>query len=114
MAKVERSRPSLYPKSEAWQSWYWTARWRRIAKAQLAASPLCVMCLADGRPEPATVCDHVVPHRGNPHLFWHGEMQSLCRPCHDGRKRMAERRGYVVGVTADGRPRDLKHPWNRS
>ena len=34
--------------------------------AYLARHPLCVPCEAAGRLEPATVVDHVVPHRGDP------------------------------------------------
>ncbi|WP_043750772.1 HNH endonuclease [Methylobacterium nodulans] len=98
---------------QPWRHWYWTARWRRIAQAQLRDHPLCAMCSTDERPVAATVCDHVVPHRGDEHLFWEGELQSLCKPCHDGTKQAQERRGYVTGVTLDGRPRDPRHPWNR-
>lgn len=69
---------------------YWTARWRAKAKAQLAAEPLCVMCKAEGFIEPATVCDHVIPHRGDVDLFWNGETQSLCTRHHSGAKQAEE------------------------
>ncbi|ACL57580.1 hypothetical protein [Methylobacterium nodulans] len=99
---------------QPWRHWYWTARWRRLAKAQLREHPLCAMCSTDERPVAASICDHIQPHRGDEHLFWHGERQSLCAPCHDRLKQRQERRGYVPGVTPDGRPRDPLHPWNRS
>ena len=38
--------------------------------AYLERHPLCVACRAEGRLEPATVVDHVVPHRGDLVLFW--------------------------------------------
>jgi 5-methylcytosine-specific restriction endonuclease McrA len=48
----------------AWHGFYTTARWQRLRKYQLIEHPLCVYCLANGRVTPATVVDHVVPHRG--------------------------------------------------
>ena len=41
----------------------------------------------------ATLADHVVPHRGDYALFWFGELQSLCKACHDIKKQRVERRG---------------------
>ena len=43
--------------------------------------------------EPATICDHVEPHRGDINKFWLGKLQSLCKPCHDGAKREIELNG---------------------
>ena len=60
------------------------ARWRRARAAYLARHPFCVPCEAAGRLAPATVVDHVLPHRGDPALFWgEGNWQGLCKPCHD-------------------------------
>jgi len=56
------------------------------------------------------VADHIHPHHGDVNQFWCGELQSLCRPCHDGRKRFAENRGFDSGVGADGMPLDPRHP----
>jgi hypothetical protein len=70
---------------------YWTARWRRIAKAHLDEHPLCVMCEAEGVIAPATVCDHVTPHRGDVDAFWSGPFQGLCKRHHDSAKQREER-----------------------
>ena len=33
---------------------------------------------------PATVVDHVIPHRGDQKLFWDEDnWQALCKSCHD-------------------------------
>lgn len=64
--------------AQPWRHWYWTTAWRKKAKAQLLDEPLCAYCLREGRITPATVADHVKPHRGDPDLFWNGELQSLC------------------------------------
>ena len=61
-------------------------RWRRARAAFLARHPLCASCQADGRLVPATVVDHVVPHRGDAALFWSkANWQGLCNPCHDAK-----------------------------
>lgn len=50
----------------------------------LARHPLCVRCLAEGHYVPATVVDHIVPHRGDQKLFWdESNWQALCKHCHD-------------------------------
>ena len=65
---------------------YDTARWKRERAAYLRAHPLCVMCEQQGRTSLATVVDHIIPHKGDPVLFWD---------------------------SVDGRPLDPNHPWNQ-
>lgn len=100
-----------------WRHWYWTARWRNKAKAQLATEPLCAICLRHGRITAATVADHVEPHRGDPVKFWEGKLQSLCDQapyrCHSSVKQREENGSGPIGNDLDGRPIDPKHPWNR-
>jgi 5-methylcytosine-specific restriction enzyme A len=86
------------------------ARWHRVARLQLLHEPLCRMCLADGRVEPATVADHIEPHHGDVNKFWLGKLQSLCRHCHESRKKFIERRGYDKAIGIDGWPSDPRHP----
>jgi 5-methylcytosine-specific restriction endonuclease McrA len=100
--------------SKEYRGWYSLARWKNIRCEQLAAFPLCQMCSTDDKPVPANTVDHVVPHRGDPELFWNGPFQSLCSDCHDRRKRLIELRGYEPGCDENGRPRDAGHPWNRT
>ena len=60
------------------------SKWRAARKLYLRKNPLCVKCRANGRLEPATVIDHIVPHRGDPKLFWdQNNWQPLCKACHD-------------------------------
>jgi len=73
--------------------WYSTAAWQRRRAGQIAAEPLCRMCEEDGRVEPATIADHVEPHRGDPAKFWDGALQSLCKRHHDSEKQRIERGG---------------------
>ena len=55
--ELDRQRPSAARRG-------YGSRWRRARAAFLALHPLCASCRAQGRVVPATVVDHVVPHRG--------------------------------------------------
>lgn len=101
----------------AYHRLYKLKAWRDLRAQQLAIEPTCRMCRAAGRTTLATVCDHVVPHRGDLELFWKGPFQSLCDQapfrCHSSRKQRIEALGYEPGCDASGRPIDPGHPWNR-
>ena len=58
----------------------------------MARNPLCEYCLARGRVEPATICDHDLPHEHDPHLFWNNTFTALCKHDHDSTKQRMERR----------------------
>jgi 5-methylcytosine-specific restriction protein A len=78
-AEVDRQRPSAARRG-------YGPRWRRARAAYLARHPLCVRCKSEARLEPAIVVDHLVPHRGNPVLFWdERNWAALCKPCHDAK-----------------------------
>jgi 5-methylcytosine-specific restriction enzyme A len=98
----------------AWDAWYCLERWRRRRRAQLLREPLCAFCLKRGLVTPATIADHITPHRGDWNAFILGALQSLCKPCHDSSKKVEERRGYLPDVGPDGWPTDPRHPANRS
>ena len=69
------------------------SRWRRLSKAFLLAHPLCVECAREGRYVKATVVDHIVPHRGDPVLFWdRGNWQALCHRHHSIKTRTQDMR----------------------
>lgn len=41
--------------------------------------PFCVECEKEGREEPATQTDHIIPHKGDMKLFWDRKnWQGLC------------------------------------
>jgi 5-methylcytosine-specific restriction protein A len=87
-----RDREGHSTEAEPWRRWYKLARWQAIRRSQLTRHPLCQMCEPQGVVTSATVCDHVEPHRGDPHRFWSGPFQSLCKPHHDRDKQALERR----------------------
>lgn len=56
-------------------------------------------CKAEGRITPATVADHIMPHRGDPELFWAWDnLQGLCERCHNAKSRQE-----AAGTTGGGR-----------
>lgn len=84
---------------------YNTARWQKLRATFLASNPLCVFCQREGRVTPATIADHVEPHRGDLHKFWHGSIQGLCKLHHDSDKQRIERGGKAkVAIGEDGWP----------
>ena len=94
-----------------WSNWYADRKWRAKRKVQLDREPLCRFCLALGKVEAATICDHVVPHRGDRESFWKGEVQSLCAQCHSSAKQSLEATGVIQGVDTTGFPIDPSHHW---
>jgi 5-methylcytosine-specific restriction enzyme A len=96
--QLERGRGSSNARGYTWQ-------WGKRAKRFLDHYPLCGMrpdnlapvmsaCYRDGIRTPATVVDHVVPHRQDPVLFNDeaGNWQALCASCHS-RKTRTENQG---------------------
>lgn len=86
-------------------AYYNLAAWKRIRAEQLKRQPLCFMCERRGLITPATVCDHIEPHRGDINRFLGGPFQSLCASCHSRDKQIIERGGEApVETGADGWP----------
>ena len=100
------------------RSWYGGSRfWRRRAKRQLEAEPLCRRCLERGVVTPGAIADHCEPVGGSFERFKFGALQTLCKECHGKSKQREERRGYrddIAPDTADlpGWPTDPRHPAN--
>lgn len=64
-------------------------KWQQYSKDFLKRNPKCIRC-----DEPATVVDHIIPHKGNKELFWaRYNHQPLCKQCHD-RKTVLEDGGF--------------------
>ena len=64
----------------------------------------------------ASVVNHKKRHKGDPELFFDPDnLESVCKPCHDGAIQSEERReaNYSDAVGPDGYPLDPNHPFNR-
>jgi len=46
---------------------YNKTRWRKVSLSYLQQNPFCVICREQGRYEPATAVDHIIPHKLNRH-----------------------------------------------
>lgn len=87
-------------------------KWRKARETYLARNPLCVMCSALGRTTPATVVDHIRPHKGDQSVFWdRANWQALCAPCHDRHKQAEDRGGMASGCDVNGVPISKSHHW---
>lgn len=81
---------------------------------RLKTEPLCRICSQQGFVAPATVTDHIRPHKGDKELFFDASnLQALCKPCHDGLKAQIEAHGYHRATGEDGWPIDPNHPVNK-
>lgn len=82
---------------EPWRRWYASARWRQLRMRVFLRDRFTCQWPGCGRLEGNTsllVGDHKIEHRGDPALFWdEGNLQTLCKPCHDKHKQRQERRG---------------------
>lgn len=72
----------------------YTAAWDKASVGHLRNDPLCRYCALAEEVTPATLTDHLYPHRGDQVLFWNRTYWvSSCKPCHDGFKQRIERQG---------------------
>jgi len=95
--------------------------WKKLRLMILMEQPLCVECKSHGRLTPASVIDHVTPHKGDMALFYdRSNLQSLCTSCHSA-KTAREDGGFgntesvkaSKSCSVDGLPIDSRHHWNR-
>ncbi len=81
--RYEANRPSARKRG-------YTPTWERARAEYLKANPTC---RRPGCNAPATVVDHIEPHRGNQRLFWNrANWQPLCVTCHSRWKQSLEHR----------------------
>lgn len=97
-AHARQEKPRLFEgarrkRSAPYISLYNTGAWRKMRAAFLGSHPFCARCGS-----PATVADHVIPHRGNEALFFdEANLQPLCKACHS-RKTLEENGHFREGA----------------
>lgn len=79
----------------------YTYRWQKASKAFLQAHPLC-QCpdCREGliRVRPATLVDHIIPHRGDFATFWDRKnWQAMATDCHNKKTREETRMYPTTG-----------------
>ena len=76
-------------KSGQYHYLYESAEWRKRRAIFLKKYPRCFICGA-----PATIADHIIPHRGDLTLFYDdNNLQPMCQRCHS-RKTMRENENF--------------------
>lgn len=75
----------------------YSSKWDKASAGHIANDPLCRYCALIDVVEPATLTDHLYPHRGDQALFWNRTYWiSCCKPCHDRFKQRIERQGRLA------------------
>ena len=72
-----------YARDKDSKSFYGGRAWREASARQLRREPLCAECMRAGRVTPAEFADHIQPIREGGARFDAGNIQSLCRACHN-------------------------------
>lgn len=71
------------------------ARWSKERDEFLRQHPLCVECRKKDYINPATVVDHIIPHKGDQTLFWDKtNWQPLCETHHNIKTATEDRGGW--------------------
>jgi 5-methylcytosine-specific restriction endonuclease McrA len=64
-----------------------SAEWRQVRARLLSDEPTCRACSAAGRTRLATDVDHIIPLSLGGEATNRGNLQPLCRSCHDAKSR---------------------------
>jgi 5-methylcytosine-specific restriction protein A len=95
-SRVEQRREQDARRGSSRQRGYDT-RWQKASASNLRDHPLCAYCELEGRVTPATLTDHLYPHRVFEGTFWRKDWWvASCKPCHDGMKQAVERLGKTA------------------
>ena len=92
----DRHRPQYQRGASAeYHDLYSSREWRyKLRPQQLTREPFCRACAEVGIRTPATIVDHIKPHRGDLELFRDpSNLQSLCKYHHDRKTLLEQMRG---------------------
>ncbi len=102
------------PYDAPWKRLYDTARWKSLRARYIKSHPHCECPHHKGKRVPATVVDHIIPHKGDRRLFFsYKNLQAMTKECHDRFKQSQEKGGYGFdrGCDESGEPLNPQHPW---
>ena len=81
------------------------AEWKKHRDQFLLEHPLCVECRRKGYVMPATVVDHIIPHKGDKDLFWNkANWQPLCETHHNVKTASEDRGAWMPVVNKQDDP----------
>ena len=96
LSTARQVRDMRYSPDAIVRGWYKSARWQALRQEVLARDLYTCqqtgVILTGGKNAPnSPVVDHVIPHRGDEHLFWDiGNLQAVSKAYHDSDKRKME------------------------
>ncbi|MEC1965347.1 HNH endonuclease, partial [Bacillus subtilis] len=61
----KRTKPAYDQYRESAAKRGYNSKWRQARLGYLSKHPFCVSCMMEGRRVPATVVDHIKPHKGD-------------------------------------------------
>lgn len=88
-------------REKPWRKWYNTKRWLDMRQARLKLSQWrCeqtgVLLIGRVHAPNSAVLDHIIPHRGDPDLFWDRDnVQIVAKAWHDKEKQKLEHAGLA-------------------
>lgn len=94
-----RKRRAPRPARPHYKKWYSLKRWQDLRKEIFKRDGwVCqatgIACLGEHPAPDSPVCDHKIPHRGRPRLFWDpANLQTVCKEWHDREKQRLEAMG---------------------
>jgi len=95
----EKARHSERDQNQPWRAWYYSRRWKALRKAVwvrdlYTCQKTGTLCIARYPAGNSPVADHIIPHRGDPDLFWDiNNVQTVSKEYHDSEKQRQERAG---------------------
>jgi 5-methylcytosine-specific restriction protein A len=93
--RILRPEPQPYrdTKTPEERRFYSSYRWQLIRKHHRSEEPFCRECKAQGVIQVAECVDHIVPIREGGSPYDPANLQSLCQPCHNKKRRMEKPAG---------------------
>lgn len=95
----EKARYHERDENQPWRAWYYSRRWKELRKAVWVRDAYTcrktgTLCIGRYPAGDSPVADHIIPHRGDPDLFWDiNNVQTVSKEYHDSEKQGQERAG---------------------
>lgn len=95
--EAEADRMKRRDRDQVSRDWYYSRRWKNLRKAVwlrdvYTCQKTGVICVGKYPAGNSPVADHIIPHRGDPRLFWEiSNIQTVSKEYHDSQKQREER-----------------------
>lgn len=108
----DRIRKQDQARGNSYQRGY-NREWQQKRELYLQDNPLCVSCAKRKMIMPASVVDHIKPHKGDKALFWdQNNWQALCESCHNRKTATEDKGAWSPVVTISKANKESKNPFS--